>query len=60
MVTYRRKRGSDVWHWCTNCEDWPVTNYAEQDLPVGMRPSTGELDDDCLAREKRGECTTKS
>jgi hypothetical protein len=43
-MKYRKKRGSDTWHWCTNCRDWPGDNedYDEVDLPPGQRPSSGE------------------
>lgn len=42
-MKYRRKTGSDVWHWCTNCEDWPTApvTYEEVNLPAGKRPSSG-------------------
>jgi hypothetical protein len=27
MAEYRRKRGSDTWHWCRNCTNDPKTDY---------------------------------
>jgi len=56
-MKYRRKQGSDVWHWCTNCEDWPASNYEEVDLPAGQRPSSGELDNECRSKERQNDCT---
>ena len=61
-MKYRKIHGSDTWHWCTNCEDWPTPpgTYEERDLPAGQRPSSGELDDECLAKERGGTCQTAS
>lgn len=57
-MKYRRKKGSDVWHWCTNCEDWPTSDYEEIDLPAGQRPPSGELDNECRSKESQGNCQT--
>lgn len=59
MPTYRRHKGRDTWHWCTNCPDWPTSNYDEVTKTGRERPAGGELDNKCLAREKAGDCTTK-
>jgi len=55
-ITYRRHKGKDVWHWCTNCEDWPRSNYDEVTVEDGKRPSSGELDNECKAKERAGNC----
>ena len=52
MPTYRRKRNSDTWHWCRNCTDWPTTDFVEH---VG-KPTSGEFDNQCLAKERAGNC----
>ena len=52
MPNYRRRKGSDAWHWCTNCHLWPTSNYVEQTL----KPSTGELCNHCRAKQKAGDC----
>lgn len=54
MVIYRKRKGSDTWHWCKNCTNWPTTNYDE--LNIVGRPTSGELDNECLAKEKSREC----
>ena len=54
MTTYRRKKDSDTWHWCTNCSNWPTFDYVETESD--NRPTTGELDNECLAKEKEGTC----
>jgi len=55
MTKYRKKKGSDTWHWCTNCTNWPTTDYDE--IESSTRPTTGELDDQCLAKERAGNCS---
>jgi len=59
MVTYRRRKGDkhDAWHWCTNCSNWPTKDYEEIEVEEGKRPSTGELDNQCKAKEKARNCT---
>ena len=54
-MVYRRKRGSDTWHWCTNCSNWPTSDYEEQ----RTKPTTGELDNECKAKEAAGTCQKK-
>jgi len=57
-MEYRKIKGTDTWHWCTNCEDWPTSNYDSVDLPAGQRPSSGELDNECRSKEQAGTCQT--
>ena len=51
---YRKREGSDTWHFCTNCTNWPKlpTKYKEQT----SKPTTGEFCDECLAKKKAGNC----
>jgi hypothetical protein len=51
---WRKKKDSDTWHWCTNCEDWPTSNY---DVST-TKPTSGEQDNECRAKEARGDCRT--
>jgi hypothetical protein len=59
-MKYRREHGSDTWHWCANCIEWPTEEgtYVEQNLPRGQRPTDGELDLKCLSKERAGFCET--
>lgn len=52
-MPYRKIRGSDTWHWCKNCSKWPVANYDEK----ATKPTSGELCDECLSKQKRNDCT---
>jgi hypothetical protein len=52
MRRYRRRRDSDVWHFCSNCTEWPTESYVEQTT----RPTSGELDNQCRSKEANGGC----
>lgn len=49
---YRRKKGSDTWHWCKNCSNWPRYGYDERT----SKPTTGEFCNECLAKNKVADC----
>lgn len=55
-MTYRKHKGSDTWHWCTNCTNWPTTSYDTVTTSGNARPAGGELDNQCLGKERAGEC----
>jgi uncharacterized protein (DUF433 family) len=50
--SYRRKEGCDTWHWCKTCSSWPTTDYKEKK----GRPVSGELCNECQAKERNGNC----
>src|SRR6266513_1064682 len=45
---YRRTRDGDTWHFCSNCSNWPTTDFVEQRLP----PSTGEMCNECTCKRR--------
>jgi uncharacterized protein (DUF433 family) len=47
---YRRRKGSETWHWCSNCSTWPDSDYEEQTT------FTGERCNQCSAKEQMGNC----
>lgn len=49
---YRKKESSDTWHWCRNCSSWPTSNCKLSYL----RPTTGELCNECKSKEAAGYC----
>jgi len=55
---YRRKRGTNTWHWCQNCPDWPTEDY-DHWLGTG-RPQDGPLDQVCAQNEKSNSCVFKT
>ena len=52
MITYRRRKISDTWHWCRNCSNWPTSKYEER----YTKPTSGELCNQCIAKERAGNC----
>ena len=56
MPEYRRKKGSDVWHWCRNCDNWPTSDY--KSIKTSEFPADGKLDDECRVKELTGNCHT--
>jgi len=53
MATYVQAHGSDNWHWCRNCTQYPKT----VNKTTTTRPST-DLCNQCKAKEKDGTCTS--
>ena len=50
--TYRRRRRRDTWHFCSNCSNWPTSDYVERD----SKPARGELCDQCEAKQRNNNC----
>jgi CheY-like chemotaxis protein len=40
---YRRKEGSQTWHFRPACSNWPIENYEEQEI----EPTTSQLCNEC-------------
>jgi len=51
--TYRRRRGHDTWHFCSNCSNWPTSDY---DTHPG-KPSDGELCNECKSKKANDNCS---
>lgn len=52
-MEYRRRKDKDTWHFCRNCANWPTSNYESRQT----KPTSGELCDECQAKDKRSDCT---
>jgi hypothetical protein len=52
-MAYRKSRGSDTWHFCRNCSLYPTSNFDESH----SKPTSGELCNQCKAKERDGNCT---
>ena len=57
MPTYRKRKDNDTWHWCTNCSNRPTSNYDSEFHAGKERPRSGELDNECKAKEDAGNCS---
>jgi len=62
MPTYVRKKGSDEWHWCTNCSNYPtgpdVSGMVTM-IPFAkilLQGPYGKLCNECKAKEEKGDC----
>lgn len=52
MAQYRKRRGSDTWHFCSNCSNYPKSGYESST----SKPSSGEFCDECRSKRKNGDC----
>ena len=52
MAQYRRTKGRDTWHWCSNCSNYPSSNYETSP----SKPRSGELCNECQAKDRDGNC----
>ncbi len=52
-MPYRKRMGSDTWHFCENCSNWPYSDYDEQ----YTKPTSGEIDNECRSKNKDNNCT---
>ena len=55
-MQYRKKTYSDTWHWCTNCSNWPTSGHETR----GSKPTSGELCNECKAKDSAGTCRKSS
>jgi hypothetical protein len=53
MAQYRKRRGKDTWHWCSNCTNYPTSDYESS----STKPSSGELCNECQSKQKAGNCS---
>jgi hypothetical protein len=51
LMTFRRPRGGETWHFCHNCSNWPVDEYEEQEAV----PPSGECTE-CRSKWDSGAC----
>ena len=51
-MAYRKRKGKDTWHWCSNCSNWPTFDFEEKPA----KPAGGELCNECQAKDKAGTC----
>lgn len=53
MPTYKKRQGSDTWHWCKNCHNYPkgagVTSRE-------TKPTGGDLCNECKAKTRDKNC----
>jgi hypothetical protein len=52
MTKYVKAKGSDTWHWCRNCSNYP-TNIGDT---KSIKPTSGELCNQCKTKDRAGTC----
>jgi len=57
MAVYRRKEDSNVWHWCTNCSQYPSGSDI---IMRHTQPEYGERCPECQVKEQAGDCKSDS
>ena len=56
MAIYRKHKGSNTWHWCTNCPNWPDKWADYEEKAVDGEPEDGELCRRCQVYEDEDTC----
>lgn len=51
-TVWRKRKGTDTWHFCSNCSNWPTANY---DVSY-TKPTSGELDNECRSKQANNDC----
>lgn len=49
---YRKRSGTDTWHFCANCSNWPTSDYVRSP----KKPNSGELCNECRSKRKNLNC----
>ena len=52
-TSYRKKHKTDLWHFCSNCTNWPVTDFDKHDHGA---PPLGESCPECVEKLRQGSC----
>jgi hypothetical protein len=56
IPTYVQAPGKDTWHWCRNCNNYPVSVGQRVTLHSKDRPGSGGLCKTCLGKEGNRTC----
>lgn len=51
-ASYRKRRGADTWHSCSNCSNWPTEDFDMQ----SEKPKTGEFCNECQNKITSQSC----
>ena len=52
-ASYRKSRQADLWHFCVNCEDWPLSDFIET---AGEQAPPNNFCPRCVRKERGGKC----
>ncbi len=51
-MEYRKEHGSNTWHFCQDCSEWPTTSYNSR----AGEPANAKLCDQCRSLNVSGSC----
>ena len=54
MAPYRKRKGTDTWHFCSNCSNYPTAAESETS---SSKPSGGELCNECRSKKEKDNCS---
>ncbi len=50
---YRKElKNSDTWHFCSNCRNWPTSDYVGKTV----KPTYGKLCNECQTKKRDNDC----
>jgi len=52
-ISYRKTHNTDLWHFCSNCTNWPIADFDATDRGA---PPSGEFCSECVDKEQQGTC----
>lgn len=55
MAQYRRRKDRDTWHFCSNCSNYPKSDYVTS--PSKPSGGTTEFCNECKSKREKGDCT---
>jgi two-component system cell cycle response regulator DivK len=50
---YRKKHNTHLWHFCSNCTNWPIADFDATDRGA---PPSGEFCGECVDKQHQGTC----
>lgn len=56
-ISYRKTHNTDLWHFCSNCSNWPVTDFDKHDHGA---PPIDEFCPECVEHRRQGTCAQAS
>ena len=52
-TSYRKKHHTNLWHFCSNCRNWPVKDFDRHNHGT---PPLGEFCSECVENQRQGTC----
>jgi CheY-like chemotaxis protein len=56
-IFYRKKHNTALWHFCSNCKNWPVVDFDKHDQ---VAPPLDDFCPECVENQRQGTCAQTS